>query len=446
MKKFLSIALILVLVFSLACLFAGCEKEELGLKYAQKDPAAYIQKASTRLETKLDVESDLTKLAEALAKQGSITLELEDEAKIEAKIDYDTDKRKASATVSAESDEQTLSFKLWCDENALCLSAPELLGETVYGFAFDSLHEDMKGAAVWTMLGVDYSEIESTIDLILSYLKLFEGDQYQDYVLDVNEIWNNAEHEVTETTTSSGEKAVQIRSRFTSEYFQSVWSKAIDYVMENFDLGALDPDMTEEQREMIEQTLREQFANIKVDEATATHIISNKSGMLVLTRIEVALPGEDYGASGQLKGIMEADLTDLNDIKLSFEMDLGGLTDDIKLEVRIQNNDTKEKTSRKLSVKLNDEELVNASFTYKDKEFRFALTAEDETVAFSGKCELSATKMKLYKMAYEVGGEKEELPIKLTLSTDASVKDAPAYTNIFKMSLGDLAAIFGGMQ
>ncbi len=450
MKKVISVTLILALVLSLGCLFSACESEKLGLKYAKKDPYAYIQTASEKVEKEISKETDLSKLFNSLTEKGTVTVKADD---MSAEVAYNLKKNSAYANVEWKSFFEDYSAEIWYDEDAICMKSEDLLGsDTAYGISFDTLEKDMEDSEIWDILFGDLgdfgdfgdtSEDMGAAEILAAFFA--EGGDISElierYNKTIEKYFDKLEYTVEETTTGEGDKAVEISFTLDSDDLVELLETIEDDVLEDIDLSDLigvDMDDIIDKAEEIDT------------EMTFSVVISNKSGLITNATCEYEFSYEMWYGKTDIGVEMDLDMEDLKDITLKVNQktknDYG--TEKSSVTIKYKNSDSDDKISRKITVKEDGETIAGISFsldTAKNK-LSVQLSDEDENYKLEAKCELSKSKLKLSKMTYTVNGEEEDLPIEeLTLSTGYSTKKMPKYTNILRMDEEELEELLGSL-
>lgn len=454
MKKLISIVLIFALALSLCCLFSGCDNKKLGLKYAKKDPYAYIQTASEQLQDELSAETDLSKLLNSLLEKGTINVKTDD---MTAEIAYNLKKNSAYADVEYKTWlNDTESIQVWYDEDALCFKAPDLLdSDKAYGISFDTLEKDLENSELWGSLGDDYGDISDDLGA-MGYLALFGEDGGIDeltksYNKVVEKFFDKLKYTVSETTTGEDEKAVKISFTLDSDDLVELFESLEEDVFEDIDLSELlDIDF-----DQIAETLAE------IDlEMECSVVIGNSSGRIVSYSCDCEYEYEykynynywtgTYSTSTETVHIeMKLDLEDLKDISLKLEVESdGNYVEDGSIVIKLKNNDEDDKIDRKLTVKKNGKTVAALSVIMDSSKKKFSVSYSDKDDSFEleGRCEMSKSKLRLYKMTYTVDNREEDLPFEeLTLSTSCTIKKMPKYTNILKMDEDELEELLGSL-
>lgn len=431
MKKIRSLSLILALMMAVSLMFSGCGKEKLGIKEAEKDPLKYLQNAIERTEEALspDEDSPTAKLFDAMSQKGTISLEMEgsdDSLDLDASLAYDKDKNTAYAAVEVSANGEQIKLQIWLTEKELCLKAPELLGSTAYGLPFENLKEAVAESQIWAAMGIDYDTVKSTVEPVLEQLENALQEQktsLSDTLDKIKLILNDIRY-----TAVEGDDSVQINCTMTKEQMNKLADTLIDAIEDQLLTGLENISDDTVDLGLITAQLRTALEDL-CGEVDIRFTISNETGLV--TAVELVYTPDGSSLIGSVA--LDVNMKDLTNIIIK-----ATISDDSKnkttLYVKIRNNDSDEKISRKVTVKLDDEELLTLSYTYSGTNFKLTLSANGDSVIFKGKCKLSEERLRLYDMTLTADSEQIDIPLKLTLSAKSDIKTMPTYTNILEMT------------
>lgn len=441
MKKIKFLATVLTLFITVCCILAGCSQNKLGIKHAEKDPLKYLNTAIEKTGNELfpEKETDTTKLFDALAKKGSVTVDVDipsNDASVEVDFSYDMEKYAVYASMDISANGQKMELQIWADGDNLCLKAPELLGDTAYGISFETLEEDLASSEIWDLMGINYEDIKDSVHSVIDYLESMLQDsddglsqQLKQYAEKIKLVFND----ITYSAAASGEDAVEITCTMTKEQMD----KLADLLMDASADAILDsfsdiPGMTDNSMTEVMEQLRASLKDV-CGEVTVKVTISNESGLI--TAVSMLYTMEQDGDTYVLN--LVADMEDLKNITITVSNKTNDEDGD-SLVLKIKNNDSADGISRKITLKVNGENTASLSYTYSGNSFKLKLVSGDDTIIFSGKCKLTDTKLKLYDMSLEQNNEETEIPLKITLNAEANLKKMPEFTNILTMNKGEL--------
>lgn len=435
MKKLKSVSIILALFIAVSCIFAACgEDEKLGIKVAQKDPLVYLQTALEKTEEAAigDKQSDLSALLEALSKKGTATVDVdipEEKVNVGAKISYHAEKNIASASLSVDIEGQAITLNLYANKDELCLTAPEILGDTAYGISYETLKEDLASSHIWTMLGIRYEDIKAEIEPVLEQLDSMIHDQeeslLQQWNATVDKI-NVILKEITYTAKDIDGKSVEITCTMTKAQMDKLADTIIDACADYLDaLGSTLPEETAQQLQQLRTALKE-----VTGEVVAQVVISNETGLI--TSVHLTYSYQEDGKDNAIT--LDADLKDLKNITITATASEQGVVQEGILTLNIRNNDTDSRVDRQITLKVDEEEEFSLSWVYENNKFTLGCKIDDEQIFFMGDCVLTSKKLALSNLEFKQHGITTDIPLELTLSASATVEKMPKYKNILQLT------------
>lgn len=436
MNKMKVFAIVLALFVAFGCILSGCGKDDLGIEAAQKDPVKYLQTALEKTEEALTGEkvSELSSLFEELSKKGTVTVKvdiLEEDTSVDGKIAYNAEKNIASASLSVEIDGQQIALNLYANKNELCLTAPEILGDSAYGISYETLKDDIADSPIWSVLGIDYDDIKDEIEPILdqldSTLQGQEDDLLQQWTSTIEKV-NVILKEIDYSAKDVDGDSVELTCTMTKEQMDKLADTLLDACADYLDaVDSTLPEETAQQLELVLEALKEVTGEVVVQV-----VISNETGLI--TSVHVVYTYQSDGIDNAVT--LDADLKDLKNITVTATATEDGIAQD-GIILNIRNNDTGSRVDREISLKLDNEEELNLSWVYENNKFTLNCTVDGDKITLTGDCVLTEKSLTLSNLAMKQSGITIDIPLELALSTDAAVEDMPEYKNILKLTEAD---------
>lgn len=420
----------------------------LGIETAQKSPALYlttaIEKTSAVMESAEKAPWD--QLLTAMANKGSLSFSAnipEDNFNSNAVFAYENGV--VYATVSMHMEEQDIKLELWFQDNSLCLKAPEILGENIYGVTFDNLRKDLPSSEIWALMGIRYDDIKDQIEPVLDqleqYYAMLSGEkadlpqQVEDAVEAIILIFDKIQY----TASESGTNAVSISCSMSKAQLDQLIDILMDASME-IDFG--DIAGTSEVIEQLRAMLKEASGDVALNV-----VISNDTGLVTDVELKYTLQAD----GSTMCATMDLDMADLNNITATAAVTIDGQAMEGTILMNYRCNDTANKLDRKFTVKMDDEELSSFAVTYDGANLSVDFVNEGERYTLRCQCVIAEDKMELTNWSVAFENETMELPVelKVTLSVDCTIPEMPQFKNLLTMSEEDwmeLAEIIEGLM
>lgn len=462
-KQFRLIALAVAALLIFGAVFAGCAKQT-PLASAQKDPTQFLLQAFAKTDSavKVQLPDKLDKLAQSAEKSGTVALttEIEEFGTLEAKISYDVSAGQFAGTVSVGAEGQALTFELYSNGKEICLKAPEILGEEVYGLRVDNLKEDLKNASLWANLGVDYAQIQEEVEQYLDQIEKMMGsmdtsDDSDSIVLraqklaeDIKAITDGCKPQAAESTIGTGENApasVLITYVLTQKQFEQITDLYVSYldeITQELLKGMEDIGQTDISLDELKQGLKE-----LAGEYTVSFNVGNDTGMV--SEIRVSLDTLSEGSPIQLSAVIDlgADPASSKEWNIGVTLREGSEEPEEKLHAVISINDTDTLFDRSVTIRAEgvDSDIV-IRVAVGDGKFDLSASAEGETAKLTGTYELSDTRLSVTLDKLTAEGKTMDLHTTVTVDGNATVPSMPAYKDLLNLSQDDFIALMQSIQ
>ncbi len=430
MKKILSFLLVLCMLVSCCVAFTSCDS--IDAKAVEKDPQAALDDAtSNRMEEFFSDDAGMGRIIYEAMRSGSLSLDFQGGKDIWGKdiginetIYFNQKKDKYVSDTTVTWDEETISARIFVDENGIGFNSESILGNNdTLLVNFSTLAEQFKTSALKDMLDVSSSEmaeLQKTLDLLNEeYAKLFSEESRKEAEEKskelINEIYALLEQTVSEEKLEKGDASldcVSITYSITNETIKELLKKLKTEIEE----------VVEDKEDVVTvmHTLDEAIKSIDdtVDINMSLKVYLNKKNTM-LEQISFngtcILPQDSkIGSAASLDKLsLNLDLTfDDNEITLTGDAKFGDKKFDVNASLVKEVKDRK--VSYKLTVNAGDGKgatvnFINAEYAYDKKSGDLQISAdiysegtERINISLAGSLEVtkSVAKLQFNKLQY----------------------------------------------
>jgi hypothetical protein len=471
MKKRL-MALFMVLVLCMTMVLTGCKddaKTNDDDKGADKKTEVTLDGAIEKtVNAMLGAENDSVPFLENALSEGKITIALGDQ--LENVLYLDSSKKAFANTLSLSAEGQKVNLGIYGKDKEIAIAAPELLGDTVYGINLSTLLTDLKGSAIWSLMGTDYdtfmSEYSDQIEQILDMTKGMDENainkMVEDLSADISEILKDVE-----TTTKEEEvevygkkvKAVVITYHMEKEDIEKLMNVMIDW-MEDVMSGVMDGLETivddsvdlegvgsvEEMISQLRTEMETAFEDVEIEGDFYVYI-NAKTQYVMQMGVEVTATVEGVTGVADMAFVLGEDPTNSDKYALVMEVDANGEKQTMEISFSIDEKtegDIKTTTFIIAADIEGEREEFVITFSHDQKENKYELSLEVDGTEITALGKLEATDTKLHFTIDEIEADGETMPLGLAITIEASadgMPEMPAYSNILKLSEDELMAL-----
>lgn len=438
-KKRAFLALMMAAVLCLGLLLTGCGKQEP--EKAPADQLSYsLDKTVTAIAGRMP---DVGAIGDSL-KKGKVSIDalgvLENVMYIDSEAGFFAD------YLHFGQGENGIDLSLFMKDQALAVNFPMIFGDQAYGVDLSTLEEDLKGCAVWEVLGTTYEEFMENNSLDLGALTGGATDTLDQ----VGELQKAVDEAVADIEITSKLDKAQIGGEETEAIVVS-WQMTSGDIKELVDIYVdwMEKNMQTSVADLAGDTYG-QIGDIK------TEMDDYFSKMDLTLSVDVNIdPETEYVMSidGRVNGTVDGEP---GDIKVSlvlgkdpaatdeFTFTVSSMdADQVKasVEARLKVEDTDSNAAVVLTVDSNEgsvsQRVLDASLTYDKQSQKFSLDvdADGSTFGMEGMLRYKEDVFQLYIASVEADGEETVLDITVSFEAIASgeLPEMPGYTDLTEL-------------
>jgi hypothetical protein len=347
-----------------------------------------------------------------------------------------------------------LDAELYLDKEDLVVALPGVV-EGAYGVRFDTLGADLKDSAIWDMMGVDYDEIMSGMDVafdeLASMLDAIDPTM-GDLEGALEEALSNVNKTVTEgTVTIDGEDvdAVIVTYSLDSKDMQEMIEIMLDWFVDYYEdqMGSLADmvgedigleDITQEIEGM--QGMIDAFFEEADLKAELVVNINSETGyiMTAVGEFSGVVDGEEGGV--YLNIDLGKDASKSDEYTMDLTMRGEEEEDNVGLSLVLERETDGTETIYDLTFSASEgdvtEDVFSVSLSYDSASYEYEISAEG-AFAINGICKLTDDVFEISLDSISTNGEEQEIGVvvKVEAVSASKIPNMPkSYTNLLKMS------------
>lgn len=460
-KRSISVILTAVLL-CMSLLMTSCDA--LSVKKVEEDPTEQLMSSTSSTATNVvNSISPLDPVKAALDKGlFEISYSNDEIGNISNRFYIDAEGKKLANITSAEIGGEKIDLGLYANDSKLAVSSA-LLGDSAYGLDFTTLSEDIKNSAVWDLLGVRYSEVESQFGDLLDSLSGFSAKEeelkkdLEDLKKDIKKILNKTEVSVSKdkvTVDDQEVKAILISYEFGKDTVNEIAGLVIDWyadLVKNYTealpKGSVDIDLDPDD---LKSGLSDSLDEVDNLNFKLTFALNVKSADIML--FEGEMTGESDGEKA----------------KAEVSVDFGknpAKSGAYKAEVKLTSVDGEEITAKATVYRVNDDDTFERNFTVeaegdgekhelglkfkhdkKSNDFSLSFNEDDNKAEITGTLEYSDSELSLVIAKAVIDGDETEIGVKLFVKAGEEAPAMPEFKNLATMSEDDYTALGESVQ
>lgn len=470
-KKRSFLAILLVIVMCFALVLTGCNQAGNQGKSDNDKSSKDKETTSNQVVDSIDKtlgallgKDNVSDVIEQAFEGGKVTVEID--GMLENVLYMDAEGGRFADVLKIENQGQTIDLNLYLDGGELAVEFPMLLGEQAYGINFGTLEQDLKNSEIWSLLGTSFEEVQSQLGFdIGQILDSLEGSM--DAVSDMSDVLVDAlngiettQEEGTVTINGTEVKAINIKCHVTSqdiyemaEAILNESEKMMKDMMESV-AGAMgvDPEQAMGQMNMdqIRQELKKMLDELNIQGDLVVSISPDTQYIMCVTAdVSSTIDGETFAIDMDL--VLGADPAKSDKYTFSLMMTAGGQTSGITAELARSTNGSVDTTAIKINAVEDGEteEIMTGKLSYDNSNgaYELSLTADGDTMAFTGKFLQTDDKLDFSLDTMTMDGQTQKIGLRVCVESISSseMPKMPSYKNILKLSKEELNNMFGGL-